>query len=54
MYYIVQENVFKEENFYNLINTLERLELEYEIVKLLPFVDEFEFKTNRKDIFPFG
>ena len=54
MYYIVQANVFKEENFYDLIKTLERLKLEYEIVEIQPFVDEFEFKTSRKDVFPFG
>ncbi len=54
MYYIVQENVFREENYDNLINSLDRLKLEYEIVKLLPFVEDFEFKTDRKDVFPFG
>jgi hypothetical protein len=54
MYYIVQENVFREENYDNLIISLERLGLEYEIVKLLPFIEDFEFKTDRKDVFPFG
>jgi hypothetical protein len=54
MYYIVQENIFREENYENLIITLERLELPFEIVQLIPFVDSFEFKTDRKDVFPFG
>jgi len=54
MYYVVQENVFREENYENLIIALERLELPFEIIKLTPFVDSFEFKTNRKDVFPFG
>src|ERR1035441_4280949 len=54
MYYIVQENVFREENYENLIISLDRLELDYEIVKLIPFVDDFEFNTDRKDVFPFG
>ena len=54
MYYIIQENVFKEENYNNLLLALDRLELPYEIVKILPFVDSFKFKTNRKDVFPFG
>ena len=54
MYYVVQENVFREENYDNLILGLERLGLSYEIVDLLPFVDDFEFKTDRKDVFPFG
>jgi len=54
MYYVVQKNVFREENYDNLIIALNRLELPYEIVDVLPFVDTFEFKTTRKDVFPFG
>ena len=54
MYYIVQKNLFKEENYDNLILGLERLELPYEEIDVIPFVDEIEFKTNRKDVFPFG
>lgn len=54
MYYVIQENTFREENFDVLVYNLERLELEYEIVKVLPFIEEFEFKTDRKDVFCFG
>lgn len=54
MYYIIQENLFREENYDNLILALDKLELEYEIVKVLPFIETIEFKTKRKDIFPFG
>jgi hypothetical protein len=54
MYYIIQTNVFKEENYDNLIITLDRLKLPYEIVNVLPFVETIEFNTNRTDIFPFG
>jgi hypothetical protein len=54
MYYIIQENTFREANYNNLINTLDRMELPYEIVKVLPFVEEFEFNTDRKDVFCFG
>lgn len=54
MYYVVQENVFREENYDNLLKSLNRLQLPYEIVKILPFVDTFEFRTKRKDVFPFG
>jgi hypothetical protein len=54
MYYIVQENVFNEENYDNLIQALNRLKLKYEIVKVLPFIETMEFKTKRKDVFPFG
>lgn len=54
MFYLVQENVFKEENYDNLVDALDRLQLSYEIVKVLPFVDELNYETDRKDIFPFG
>ena len=54
MYYIVQENVFKEINYDMILHSLERLGLDYEIVKVLPFTDEMEFKTDRKDVFVFG
>ena len=54
MHYIVQENLFREDNHENLIIGLEKLDLTYEIVKVIPFYDEVEFETDRKDIFPFG
>lgn len=54
MYYIVQENLFREEGHAKLINGLEKFGLEYELVKVLPFIEEVEFKTNRKDVFVFG
>ena len=54
MFYVVQENTFREENYDILIDTFERMGLPYEIVKVLPFVEEFEFNTDRKDIFCFG
>ena len=54
MYYIVQENVFREHNYNNLVKALDRLQLPYEIVQVLPFVDTIKFKTKRKDVFPFG
>ncbi len=54
MYYIVQENTFSEPNYDNLTIALDRLGLEYEIVKVLPYVEDIKFKTNRKDVFCFG
>lgn len=54
MYYIVQNNLFKEENYNNLILTFEKFQLPYETIKLIPFIDDFEFNTDRKDVFPFG
>jgi len=54
MYHIVQENCFQERNYDNLILALERLELDYEIVKVYPFIDDVEYKTDRTDIFNWG
>ena len=54
MYYIVQKNTWKEEQYDYLIDSLERLGLEYEIVDVIPFVEEINFKTERKDVFCFG
>lgn len=54
MHYVLQENTFREENHDVLVKTLERAGLSYEIVKVLPFVEDFEFKTDRKDVFCFG
>ena len=54
MYYIVQENVFRERNYDNLIMSLDRSGFEYEIVSVHPFVNNYNFKTTRKDVFPFG
>jgi len=54
MYYVIQENVFREEGYDSLTDTLERLGLDWEVVRVLPFVEEFEFQTDRKDVFVFG
>ena len=54
MYYVIQENTFREENYNVLVETLDRYELPYEIVKVRPFIEDFEYKTDRKDVFCFG
>ena len=54
MYYIVQENLFREEGHSKLILNLQRFNIPYELVKVLPFIEEVEFKTDRKDVFVFG
>lgn len=54
MYHIVQENCFREPHYDKLIETLEKLGLEYEIIKLKPFVEDIEYKTDRKDVFVWG
>jgi len=54
MHYIIQDNIYRESNFNNLLHALDRLELSYETISILPFIDEYEFKTNREDVFIFG
>jgi hypothetical protein len=54
MYYVVQENTFSEENYNVLIDTLDRFNIKYEIVKVKPFIEDFKFKAKRKDVFCFG
>jgi len=40
MYYIVQENLFREEGHAKLINCLEKFDLPYELVNTRPFIKE--------------
>ncbi len=54
MYYVVQENTFKEVHYEKLIEAFHKLRLDYEIVQVRPFIDTFEYKTDRKDVFVFG
>jgi len=54
MFYVIQENVFREEGYDALTRTLERLQLDWEVVKVLPFVENFEVQTKRRDVFVFG
>lgn len=64
MYYVIQENLFREYGFKALIGHLEKLKamqhfpypdtVGYEIVKYIPFSEQLEVKTERKDVFFFG
>ena len=54
MFYLVQTNIFKEENYDMLTHHMERMGLEYEIVRVIPFIGEMEFTTERRDAWCFG
>lgn len=54
MYYVIQQDLFKEYNFKHLIEYLTRYGLEYELVKFRPFGGDLNVKTKRKDIWFFG
>lgn len=59
MYYVIQENLFREHGFKSLVGHLERRgevlgEPIHEIVKYVPFSGKLEFRTKRKDVMFFG
>lgn len=54
MYYVIQENIFNERGHARLLKTLDKFKFPYEVIKVKPFIEELEFKTNRKDVFCFG
>ncbi len=37
MYWIIQNNLWNELNFTNVVETLERMNIPHEIVKVIPF-----------------
>ena len=54
MYYIVQENIFRDYNYNNLTIALDRLELPYEVVSIYSGREDIIFETDRKNVFVFG
>lgn len=56
MLYVIQKDIFKETNYKKIFKTLDRLELEYEIVDSIAelFTDELKVETDRTDVFVFG
>lgn len=54
MYYVIQENLFKEYHFKTLIEHLNRHKLDYETVEYKPFIHEVRVRTDRKDVMFFG
>jgi hypothetical protein len=40
MYYIIQENIFRESHYNLLIETMEKLKLPYQVVRVFPFVEK--------------
>lgn len=54
MFYLIQNNLFSDRNYNKIVNILKRMELPYEDIAVLPFLDELPIKTDRKDVFVFG
>ena len=47
MHYIIQEDIFKENHYRLLLETVERFGFSYDVVRVFPFVDKF---VNVKNI----
>lgn len=54
MFYVIQENVFRESHYDLLIEFLKKYNLEHEIIKFKPFIHEIEHSTDRKDVWCWG
>lgn len=54
MFYVIQENVYKEHHYNTLMDHLKRYNLEYELIPWRPFMGKVETKTDRKDVWFFG
>ncbi len=54
MYFVVQSNTFKEVHHQLLIDTIQRFGFDHEIVDVIPFSTDFEYKTDRKDVICMG
>ena len=42
MFWVLQNNLFNEDGFKSLVQTLQRMQIDYSIVKVVPFIGEME------------
>lgn len=54
VYYIIQDNLFREEGHTKLINFLDKFGFDFEVVTINKDSDDIVFNTDRKDVFVFG
>lgn len=54
MYYVIQQNLFREANYDKLMSYLEKNRIQHEVIKWIPFQEDIEVHTDRKDIMCFG
>jgi hypothetical protein len=54
MYYVIQENVFREHNYSKIFDVLTKLDLPFEVVSIPPNTEDLTIESDRTDIFPFG
>jgi len=54
MFYLIQNNIFADQRYDKIFETLDALNLPYEVVKLRPFEDSIDFTTTIADVFVYG
>lgn len=54
MFYVIQENVFREENYNKIFDVMKRLKLPYEILRFDKNGEFNKLMNRRKDVFVFG
>ncbi|MBL1223469.1 ATP-grasp domain-containing protein [Chryseobacterium sp. L7] len=54
MYFLIQANVYLDPDHYKIFNALEELNVDYEVINILPTAEKIDFKTDRKDVFVYG
>ena len=55
MYYIIQENLFQEKHYDNLIDAMKKYDLQHQLVKIVPFTRDILFEPiETKNAFCFG
>ena len=54
MHYLVQSNIYSDDDHQRLIETLEELGLSYETIELGPETKEIHTQTERRNIFVYG
>ena len=48
MYYIIQENLFREEGYIRLLSTMNKFDMDYELVNINSDSEDIIYKTDRK------
>lgn len=49
MFWIIQTNLWNEQGFTSVVDTLDRFKIDYKIVKVIPFADEIADENNEVD-----
>lgn len=54
MIHLIEKNVFRPVHFEELLAAVQRLGIDHEVVRYIPFAEEVEFETTRTDVWVWG